>query len=408
MVVKLMIVEPEAGGHHMILHVRLIARAALRRGWELQLLTTQEATQHSAYKIVCDECGQSLRTLIMPRVIFPANTPSAMRLLKYQFGLHAALRSAYRDLHLGDRPDIVYLINLDGVDKAIALIGSPFERTPFDGLHMGVRFHHRTMGVITPQKRNDRINEVLFRRLLRTASLKSLVTIDESLFDYMGQRSWASRKKVRYVPDATTLANDALTYEQARYSLGIRSDQIVVLVFGAISLRKGIEQLLRAIADPHCSASVIVLLAGQQEPVVRDILARPEYQELLASRRIIEMPGFLNDEQEYFAFRVADVAWLGYHGFYGMSGVLVSAASLGIPVIACQEGVLGWMARKYRLGEIVDVSNEAGVIEAINELATNKDLRLRYGKNGLTISGRHSGKRFGEAICNLVEEDSSV
>ncbi len=205
------------------------------------------------------------------------------------------------------------------------------------------------------------------------------------------------------MPDVSALASGAnLSVEQARHLLGIPSDRIVVLAFGVLDIRKGIGPLLEALGNPACPPSVTVLLAGEQRPGIRELLAHPRNQELRGRSRIIEIPGFLNDWQEVAAFRAADIVWIGYQGFYGMSGILVSAAKSGVPVIACREGLLGWLTEKYQVGEVVDVGNNREVVSAIGRLANDKDLRARYAAAALAMGARHSSEDYGDTICDLA------
>ena len=58
--------EPEAAGHHMALHVRFIVREMARRQWKVDLVTTERALKHPAYKIVEQESGSAYEVTIMP------------------------------------------------------------------------------------------------------------------------------------------------------------------------------------------------------------------------------------------------------------------------------------------------------------------------------------------------------
>lgn len=386
----------------MTLYLRFVVRSALRRGWSLQLITTLAATKHPAYTIIDKEYGEAFETVLIPRVPFPESRPTAWNLLKYQFSQYAAFSAAYRCLTAREQPDLIYFNNLDYFDKALALLGSPFGHTPFAGMLMAIGFHHRKMGIRVGGTRNDWVYQKLFQRLLRIQKLWSVITVDEPFLDYMRLQDRKYQAKVHYVPEAASLRVSDVTREQVRQDMEIRTDQVVVLVYGGLSQRKGIGELLAAMAHPSCPENIVVILAGQQASAVQELLGQPRIATMRAAGRILEIRGFLDEYQESRAFCAADVVWVGYKDFYGTSGVLVTAASFGLPVIVCREGVLGWTANRYRLGEIVDIADAQQVSHALARLALNPALRSIYGRNGLTMATRHSGERFGDAVCEII------
>lgn len=400
---RLTILEPEASGHHMILYLRCIAQEAIRRRWQLHLVTTERATTHPAYQVVRAECGDSLQTSIMNAVDFPAASPSLLNLLKFQYQQFHAFEDAYRNVVVPQRPDAIYVVNFDNMDKVLAILGSPFGRTPFSGMLMSVRFHHRHVGVRDPGTRSDRLFEWLFYRVLRLPTLCALTTINQPLLDYVRRRKLRECEKIHYTPDIAVMRGQ-IERNAARNRLGIQDQQVVILVYGTLSPRKGIRELLKAVADPSCPETTTVLLAGEQDEDIQGFLSTPDNQHLRSSGRLIVMHGFLSDAQESLAFHASDIVWLGYRSFYGMSGVLVQAGMMRLPILACREGIIGWMTSQNDLGEIVDVDDHAQVLGAIERLVTSPDLRLHYGSHGASMAQSHTESSFANAICDAISE----
>ena len=398
-----MIVEPEGDGHHIVSYARKIAKSVLNRGWQLQLLTTKATIEHPSFKIFQNDIGENFQTFLMPHVLFPKSNLSTFQLIKYQLNQFDTIRSEFKAIPIEQQPDAIYVINFDYMDKAMSLRGSPFGNKPFAGMLMSLNFHHHQMRIVDSRSRNDFLYKILLKRLLNNSKLVGFTTIDASFFEYLNQNNWRNRKKARYLPDPIPLKFYNESYKQSREILGIEEDKFVVLVYGALSKRKGISQLIEVLNDIKCPTSVIVLLAGKQNNDIQNILASPKAIELKTLGRIIEMRGFLDDKQEFQAFKAADVVWLGYDGFSGMSGVLVSAAAMGLPVVACQTGVIGWMTKKYKLGEIVEVNDREQIINAIINLFNNGMLRKTYGEMGLKMALMHSEETFGESICEIFE-----
>jgi glycosyltransferase involved in cell wall biosynthesis len=398
---RVMVFQPEAAGHHMILYLRYLAREAIARGWDLHLVTTQEAVDHPAYAIVRDEFGGRLQTSVIPDARYPGAHPSTLRLLRYQLRQYSTYRRAFARLARTHPPDVVYIVNFDFIDKAMAMLGSPFRATPFAGMLMAVRFHHARLGVPSPVTRHDRLYEWLFRRLLRIPTLGAIAVIDEPLSDLARRSPFPGSEKIFFVPDAAAGLFEA-SREDARRALGISDDQVVVLAYGGLSKRKGVAELIRAAATPSCPKAVALLLAGTQDPFTRAVLAEAPAQRLQATGRLFTIAGFLNDQQEDLAFRAADLVWLGYLDFYGSSGVLLQAARRGLPVVASRAGLVGWTSSKHRLGEEIDPTDPGEVVAALSRLAGDAAYRSECAERGRRLAETHTPEHFGAAVCDAI------
>jgi glycosyltransferase involved in cell wall biosynthesis len=183
----------------------------------------------------------------------------------------------------------------------------------------------------------------------------------------------------------------------------MNKSDLVLLVYGSLSKRKGIVTLIEALIDPSWPSTVSVLMAGTQDGFTKKLLSLPKAQRLKHDGRLIEMEGWLNDEQEARAFRSSDIVWLGYEGFFGMSGVLLQAGRMKLPIISCQEGLVGWMTKKYQLGLLLDPHDKKMIIDAVTELAENAQQRELFGLNGLGLAEGHTGEIFARAICDSIE-----
>ena len=80
----------------------------------------------------------------------------------------------------------------------------------------------------------------------------------------------------------------------------------MVLVYGAIAERKGIRQLLDAVAGAPEGSQITVLLAGVQTVGVREILCCHNLGPSANRADIVELAVELNDEQERNVFGAAE------------------------------------------------------------------------------------------------------
>ena len=396
---RVLIVEPSAAGHYMTSYVRLLAAEGRRRGWHMGLMTTPAAVADRAFEPVRDAAGDELEVLLVEG---DARAPATMgALIRSQLRWRRTMARAFRASGGAARWDAVYVNNLDRVDKAIGLLGSPFGRTPYSGMLISQRFHHATMGVNSPRTRSDALYTLLFERMLHERSLRALATIDEPLQAFAAARQDPDYRKVRYVPDPAAVGS--VGRAEARRAFGLRDDQVVLLVYGSLELRKGVAQLLAAAALPTIPTEVVLLFAGRQDEDVKRLFSEPAPAALLRSGRVILRAGFQDDRAEAEAFAAADIVWLGYVGFYGTSGVMLQSGRVGAPVIGSREGVVGWTVDREQLGMVVDPRDAESVARAIRTLAGDPAARARFGERGRAYAAARTVNAFARALADAIE-----
>ncbi len=401
---NLLVLEPSASGHRMALYLRNILREAVQRGWKIHLITTDEALNHPAYQLVAEEIGDALTVSTLPQVEFPSGSTSRLRLFWFQISQHRAFKQVYKHCtSLGLQPDLVYVNELSSCDKAIALLGSPFGQTRMVGMLMGITFHHDPMGVASSRTHSHGLAKLIFNRFLRMRSLARLLVIDPLIVPYLRQIAARGESKVTYIPDVAQLRGST-TKEKARRRLTIEEKSFVILVYGSLDERKAIDVLLSGLNKVTTHLHTEVLIAGQvKDETTQLLLNGNKVSDLTLDRRFRWISGFIDDDCERDVFAAADVVWLGYRGFDGMSGVLLQAGLAGLPIIACQKGMVGWLTMKHGLGIILESLSPEAVKNAITKLIDDAEARQAYGLNGKTLAAAHSPQRMAKSICDAID-----
>ncbi|ABE36948.1 glycosyl transferases group 1 family protein [Paraburkholderia xenovorans LB400] len=345
---RLLLVEPEASGHRMVLYVRLMAQEALRRGWKVTLMTTGSALAHSATQSVMSALASGLGITTMPEI------PRETRYGKLQllFGQRAYLRAfeqAYREYRKTNAVDFVYVPYLNYVDKIVGLHGSPFGTTPFGGMILAAKFHHHACGIAGPRGKLDVVNRVLFQRLLSLRALALATTIDEPLPKYVTQNMPALAPKIRYVPDVSFISKPAQR-ETARRALGLEEDHFVIASYGSLSPRKGVARLLSMFSAADLPGHFRLVLAGVQDAEAERLVQSFMAQAGPRRSQVIVVNRFCSELEEGWVFSAADAMWLCYENFSGMSGVLIQSAQAGVPVITSNYGLIDHNREKNSLG----------------------------------------------------------
>jgi len=158
--------------------------------------------------------------------------------------------------------------------------------------------------------------------------------------------------------------------QEARRKFGIARDDFVLLLFGAMSDRKGVAETLAHISTTGLPRErTVVLLAG---PVAAEYRATYDtaVAEIAKHHRVLQHDYFVAEEDIPRYFAAADVVLCVYKNFNGSSGVLLHAASLGKPVMVSPGGVMADAVERHRFGEIVSLNDPASFSSALKRLAT--------------------------------------
>lgn len=299
-------------------------------------------------------------------------------------------------------PDVVLVPFADYFLYVAAVLGSPFGAMRWIGIVMRPSFHYGQAGVLAPSPTFGRGRELLFYRLLLQRQLGALLSIDETLVHHCRSKGPARiRSKVKYLPDPVATPNP-IDKRLAHSRLGLDVAKKTLLVYGAITWRKGVAELLSAMDHPAFPRNVEVVLAGALSSEVREFLATDKARSLKGTGRVSVMDGFVSNVFEAALFSAADTVWLGYVGHYGPSGVLVKAARWGIPVVACRDGIIGYEVRREGLGVLVDPGDDASVALGVAEVVqsrscTDVDVRSKGEKYS-----QHTYECAGERLADVV------
>jgi glycosyltransferase involved in cell wall biosynthesis len=375
-----LIVEPNGDGHHMALYVRYVARRLLDEGCDLSLLTTASAVNHPSFNLVKKGLGRDIDLYFLPEN--QKAKSSSWFLLASQIRMWFDLKRTFARIASLKRVDIVYIPTIDWIAKAIELLGTPFETIPFVALYMSPKHHLKTMG-LGPPSRHDWLYDRLFLRLLSIPTLRRILVIDEFFFEFCHRSYGAMAKKVMYAPDFGEIRGEG-TKDESRASLGIPEEARVLLVYGSLTRRKGIAQLLEAFCESANLQKITLLFAGKADSEIQEMMMSPVVQPFVKNGRIITRLTFHNDDDEFRVFSAADLVWIGYSsGFYGSSGVLYQAIFARLPILAMELGLIGSTVRKHCLGIDFDVEKRKSIESA---LLRSKELHWRKIEQGKEYS----------------------
>ena len=269
--------------------------------------------------------------------------------------------------------DFVFLPFLDDISNAIGILGSPFLKCKWFGLSMKSNLHYFYYGFTEKNTLNNYIQSRLFIRLLNNKTLINIFCIDELFVEYIRCNFLFNVDKINYIPDPA----DPIVYHEkneARNLLGIPLDKIVILIYGDINIRKGLDVIVKALTYPEISTLYHLLIVGEQDITIKEIIHSNEYLKLLEENRIHVINKFVDFSTQNLVFSCSDIVWLGYRNHLSMSGVMVLAALSNIINISTKEGLIGKYSRDKNLGLNIDINDISTVINVLIEFSDVKRL----------------------------------
>lgn len=366
---RFLIAALESSGHRARL-VRWVMESEVMRQAEVILAGPRRLLEHK--ELI------AFQGKFLPQEVFIDEATAAALAVSSWVGL-ARKQTIYRSLYaravrqakLRGALDLVILPAADDALDAWAILGTGFKATPWVGISMRPAFHlARMKGVVAPSRRDDWVRGKLYRKVLRDRSLHKLLTFDPTMMDFaLSSFSQGERDRLAYLPDPS-LEYDLPARGASRAELGIPEQAHLVLLYGSLTARKGVSQLIGAASAPQCPISIHILLAGLQSVEVKQCLQQTEAMALTVSGRLHVLEQYLDDRLERTMLSATDSMWLGYSKFYGMSGVLVLAVRHSLPCIFTREGVIGYLGRKFALGPEIDPDNIQTAVQALASLTT--------------------------------------
>jgi glycosyltransferase involved in cell wall biosynthesis len=158
-----------------------------------------------------------------------------------------------------------------------------------------------------------------------------------------------------------------------------QGDQVTVLLFGRIKHYKGTDVLLKAAAAMRKD-----LLARTRIRVVgQPFMDLAPLHELIASHGLGENvqiePRFVSDEEVSELLGTADIVALPYREI-DASGVLMTAISAGVPIVATRVGLFAELLQDGVHGKLVDVEDHNALARALEQLVESATLRATMGE----------------------------
>ncbi|NEO98668.1 MAG: glycosyltransferase [Symploca sp. SIO2E9] len=278
---------------------------------------------------------------------------------------------------------------------------------PFSGIYFRPIFHYSDFTNYIPSWR-ERIwhwrDKLCLSRILDNSQLQTLFCLDPFAVKRLN-KSFAG--KVIHLPDPVQIPNKSqLQPENLRESLGIDSHRQIFLLFGSLTRRKGIFQLLEALLllPSNLCQQLCLVLSGVPYPQAEQELIESKITAVCQSQpvQIISSYQFIPEQDVQTYFSLADVILAPYQRHVGMSGILLLAAASQKPVLSSDYGLMGELVQSYKLGLAVDSTVPAEIAKGLREFLLKSQSKLWDSSSLKSFVEQSSVERFARTIFQYL------
>ncbi len=257
---------------------------------------------------------------------------------------------------------------LTELDRCLpALAGGMTGACPVSGIWFKPRFHYSDLHWQgAPPGAFSTAERWMLARALANPHLRSLLVLDPFAAEKLAAAPAGA--KVAWLADPLA-AYPAADRAEARAKLAL-GDRWTVLHFGEVGSRKGVANLVQACAllEPAVARRLALVVAGPRTDISENALAQLLEKARDAGCSITMFPGFVGEETAGQLFAAADVVSVAYANHAGMSGVLLSAAAHGRPVMAQSQGLIAALVARHRLGVVLPAGDPETIAMALSRM----------------------------------------
>ncbi|WP_019504097.1 glycosyltransferase [Pleurocapsa sp. PCC 7319] len=271
----------------------------------------------------------------------------------------------------------------------------------FSGIYFRPTLHYRNFADYSASG-NEKLprwrEKLTLTRILGHSQLQTLFCIDPFAPKFIEDQFQSS---VQVLPLADPVKMDCdskLPLKDLKDKLGIEANRKVFLLFGALTGRKGVNQLLESISflPPELCRQICFLIVGEGNQQLIEAQAASICQ--TKPLQVISHCQFVPEEDVPKYFQLSDFVLAPYQRHIGMSGILLLAAAAQKPILSSNYGLMGELVRRYCLGLAVDSTVPREIANGIAECLHKSPEQLGDRQQMLAFAEQNSVERFAQVI----------
>ncbi len=192
---------------------------------------------------------------------------------------------------------------------------------------------------------------------------------------------------------------------QLKTQLGIEPQRKVLLLFGALTKRKGILPLLDSLCllSPEITNRLCLFLVGSMDSEFKDrIASKIDRLTSSTSVQVVTQYEYVSETEIQQYFQLADVVLALYQRHVGMSGILIRAAAAQKPVLASNYGLMGEITRRYKLGIDLDAKDPQAIAKGLTEFLSHSPMTFADAHLMEQFATQNSAVNFASTIFQTL------
>lgn len=273
----------------------------------------------------------------------------------------------------------------------------------FSGIYFAPVFHQMALPDEPPEIQARRIREkFVLARTLRHPNLDTLFFLDHTVIDRL--QSFPNPARATYLPEVVSLPDpDPERVSALRAESG--EGRVTFLIFGHLSMRKGVAQFLAALESltRELRSRVCLRLAGTCDPDC-ELVIEPCLQRLDQDHdvRILRRRGYVPDGALADLVHASDVIVTLYQHHHGPSNINRVAALAGRPVLSANTGFMAHEVQTWGLGLTVDAAQPHRIAGGITQFLRHSPQSLCNPERMRQLAALHTPERFAETFFSRL------
>jgi len=221
----------------------------------------------------------------------------------------------------------------------------------------------------------------------------------------------ADRKKIITIPPGVETSRFyPINADEAKEAIELTCKKRMLLFVGRIEPLKGLQNLIRALAiirsQGHCRRDCycLVVIGGDPDSSLENMSSEMRKiktlcKELGMEDLVLFLGKRAQDTLPYY-YSAADMLIMpSYYESFGM--VALEAMACGTPVVASDVGGLHYLVQDGKTGFVVPSGNPEALVDPLNELMNNDNLREKMGQQAARFAQKYSWELISAEIAKV-------
>lgn len=349
---RVMIFEPDHGGHRYTYVRHLIQGLKALEGLEIKLIISKEGAESEEFTQQIAPVAVGVE--VLPELEVESSTPldNARHLIR---DLAGAL-----ERHPADH---LYVPSSDGITQVLgarALI--PGGRViPKDTYSEAVM--HRGSFAYPARDLQQRVKFALSQKTIEKSPWDTIHFVDPLAYEASQKLGGSIARRAEMLADPVDDVRE-IQKSEARKNLNIPKGGRYIGLSGAISERKGCRELLAAFDMATLKDDDRLLLAGRATDVIRDQI-KAKYQHHVDAGRLILFDRYLTDDELAWSLAALDVVCPTGPEHIGLSNIALRAIAANRLILGPHTGWTGRIIPAFKVGAVCDMTSPSVLAEAM-------------------------------------------